>query len=114
MTYGWLRQKQIFSRFRYAFGLDDHQKWNGPYKNGPGEINVPVSVCGQIICPGDILVGDGDGVVIIKPEEAAELAKKARAVSELEAQQKADIVSGKGLQKPWLDAKLKELGCEIL
>ncbi len=39
---------------------------NGPYKNGPGEINVPVSVCGQVICPGDILVGDQDGLLVIK------------------------------------------------
>lgn len=86
---------------------------NGPYKNGPGEINVPVSVCGQAICPGDILVGDQDGLLVIKPEEAAELAAKAKAVFDMETQQKADIESGKGLSKPWLDAKLKELNCEI-
>ena len=40
---------------------------NGPYKNGPGEINFPVTVAGQVICPGDILVGDGDGLLVIKP-----------------------------------------------
>jgi RraA family protein len=35
----------------------------GPYKFGPGEINVPVSIGGSIITPGDIVVGDEDGVV---------------------------------------------------
>src|SRR5919206_3995612 len=35
----------------------------GPYKSGPGEINVPVSVGGMVISPGDIVVGDEDGVV---------------------------------------------------
>ena len=35
----------------------------GPYKSGPGEINVPVSIGGSVIAPGDIVVGDEDGVV---------------------------------------------------
>lgn len=35
----------------------------GPYKNGPGEINVPVTIGGSVISPGDIVVGDEDGVV---------------------------------------------------
>ncbi len=35
----------------------------GPYKNGPGEINVPVNIGGSVISPGDIVVGDEDGVV---------------------------------------------------
>lgn len=43
----------------------------GPYKNGPGEINVPVSCGGQVVFPGDILVGDPDGVVVIRKEAAA-------------------------------------------
>ena len=86
---------------------------NGPYKNGPGEINVPVTVCGQIICPGDILVGDQDGLVVIKPDEAKELAEKAWAVNKAEDQQINDIHTGKTLSKPWLDKKIAELGYEI-
>ncbi|MBQ6527421.1 MAG: hypothetical protein IJI38_02745, partial [Clostridia bacterium] len=50
----------------------------GPYKNGPGAINVPVSVGGVVIEPGDILVGDLDGVVVIKPEDAEKIAVRAR------------------------------------
>jgi RraA family protein len=46
----------------------------GPYKHGPGEINVPIVCCGQIVCPGDILVGDADGIVVIRPEYAQQLA----------------------------------------
>lgn len=42
----------------------------GPYKNGPGEINVPVACGGQVVNPGDILVGDADGVCVIHKEEA--------------------------------------------
>ena len=42
----------------------------GPYKNGPGEINVSVSVGGMVVHPGDIMVGDEDGVLAIPPAEA--------------------------------------------
>lgn len=42
----------------------------GPYKNGPGEINVPVCCGGVAVLPGDILVGDADGIVVIRPEDA--------------------------------------------
>ena len=35
----------------------------GPYKSGPGEINVPVSIGGSVVSPGDIVVGDEDGVL---------------------------------------------------
>lgn len=58
----------------YARGVQPQ----GPYKNGPGAINVPVSVGGVVVEPGDILVGDLDGVVVIKPEDAAEIAVLAR------------------------------------
>jgi hypothetical protein len=41
----------------------------GPYKDGPGEINVPVSISGDVVHPGDIVVGDDDGVLFISPDE---------------------------------------------
>jgi len=87
---------------------------NGPYKNGPGEINFPVSVAGQVICPGDILVGDQDSVIVIKPEEAAALAKAAWAVNAKEDQQKADIRSGKGFPRPFVDKTLDAIGVEYV
>ena len=49
----------------------------GPYKHGPGEINVPIACGGQVVCPGDILVGDMDGIVVIKPEWVDELLPEA-------------------------------------
>lgn len=59
----------------YARGITPQ----GPYKNGPGEINVPVACGGQVVFPGDILVGDADGIVVIRPHDAEELAKRAAA-----------------------------------
>jgi RraA family protein len=50
----------------------------GPYKSGPGEINVPVSVGGSVISPGDIVVGDEDGVVSFPVAAAASLLEAVR------------------------------------
>ncbi|MBQ7520335.1 MAG: RraA family protein [Clostridia bacterium] len=58
----------------YATGVTPQ----GPWKNGPGEINVPVCCGNQVVCPGDILVGDPDGVVVVHPADAAEVAALAR------------------------------------
>ena len=58
----------------------------GPYKDGPGEINVPVSVGGMVVNPGDIVVGDQDGLMAFAPDEAALLIEKARAHLATEAE----------------------------
>jgi regulator of RNase E activity RraA len=44
---------------------------NSPQKDGPGEINVPIACGGQVVHPGDILVGDPDGVVVVPRHDAA-------------------------------------------
>ena len=56
----------------------------GPYKNGPGEMNVPVSIGGMVVNPGDIVVGDADGVVAFAPSVAEELLKAVKAQSDKE------------------------------
>ena len=58
----------------YAKGITPQ----GPWKFGPGEINVPVSCGGQVVFPGDILVGDKDGIVVIRPQDAIALAEVAQ------------------------------------
>ena len=50
----------------------------GPYKNGPGEINVPVSCGGQVMFPGDLIVGDADGVCVIRRDDAEMILKLVR------------------------------------
>ena len=51
----------------------------GPYKSGPGEINVPVSIGGLVISPGDIVVGDDDGVVAFSQAIAPTLLEAVKA-----------------------------------
>ena len=58
----------------------------GPYKDGPGEINVPISVGGMVVNPGDIVVGDQDGLLAIPQDGVEELIEKARGVLATEAE----------------------------
>ncbi len=58
----------------------------GPYKNGPGDINVPVSIGGFVVSPGDIVVGDEDGLVAFPPGLAASLAEAVRTQEAKEAE----------------------------
>lgn len=62
----------------------------GPYKNGPGQMGVPVSIGGMIVQPGDIVVGDEDGVVAFPLAVAEELI---RAVRQQEAKEEAILQS---------------------
>ena len=87
---------------------------NGPYKNGPGEINTPVVCGGQIVHPGDIVVADDDGVLFIKPEEAEGLIAATKKTQEKEADIMKHILEDGTYIRPWVDAKLKEIGCEII
>lgn len=87
---------------------------NGPYKNGPGEINVPVTVGGKIVRPGDIIVGDEDGVIIIPQEIAAEIAAATLAVEEKEAKIKEHILQDGTYDRPWVAEKLKEIDCDFV
>jgi 4-hydroxy-4-methyl-2-oxoglutarate aldolase len=50
-----------------------------PQKNTPGSINVPIHVGGVVICPGDLVVGDTDGVVVVPLSIAATVLEKAQA-----------------------------------
>lgn len=93
----------------YARGVQP----NGPFKNGPGEINVPVSIGGQTVFPGDILCCDMDGVVVVRPADAEAVATLARKHSDLEEGKFREIAAGT-LNKAWVDKELAALGCEII
>jgi regulator of RNase E activity RraA len=46
---------------------------NGPYKNGPGEVNSPIAIGNQVINPGDLIVGDADGIICIQKKYISQL-----------------------------------------
>jgi regulator of RNase E activity RraA len=75
----------VFSRSVSAGGCD---------KDGPGEINVPISCGNTVVMPGDIVVGDQDGVVIVPREDAEHVLRLVRALKERESNRIAEIHSG--------------------
>jgi len=84
----------------------------GPYKEGPGEINFPVVCGGVVVHPGDIIVGDADGVVVISPKDANSVLEKASAKSRDEQQTLIDIENG-SWGRGWVDATLAAKGCDL-
>lgn len=87
---------------------------NGPYKNGPGEINTVITCGGQVVYPGDIVVADDDGVLFIRPENAKALIKATKGTEEKEAGIMKHIVEDGTYIRPWVEEKLKEINCEII
>ena len=84
----------------------------GPYKDGPGEINVPIAIDGMVIAPGDLVIGDGDGLLCVPFDQVETLLAAARAKQEVEARMVADIEAGT-LDRAWVDATLTRLNCFI-
>ena len=64
-------------------------------KDGPGEINVPISCGNTVVMPGDIVVGDADGVVVVPLAEAEQVLAFVRELQEHEKKRIAEIHSGK-------------------
>jgi len=93
----------------YALGTSP----NGPYKNGPGEIGVPVVAGGMAVLPGDVLVGDKDGLVVIRQDDIEDVAKKARKQMEEEQQLLVKINNGEW-DRSGFPKILAEKGCEIV
>lgn len=101
--YGWIR-RQSFPV--YACGIT-HQ---GPYKNGPGEINTPVSIGGMVVVPGDLMVGDDDGLLCIPQTNVADVHAKAAAKFEHESRTFGAIGQTDNDAEGYR-AKLVKLGC---
>ena len=78
-------------------------------KDGPGEINVPISCGNAVVMPGDIVVGDADGVVAVPREDAAEVLVLVQALEEREKTRISEIKAG-GLFKAEIDETLRRMG----
>ncbi|MEU4986215.1 4-carboxy-4-hydroxy-2-oxoadipate aldolase/oxaloacetate decarboxylase [Streptomyces sp. NPDC021969] len=83
----------------------------GTVKATGGSVNVPIAVDGQVVRPGDVIVADDDGVVVVPRERARQVAEASEAREQKEAATRAAFVEGQlGLDRYGLREKLKELG----
>jgi RraA family protein len=92
----------------YAAGVTHR----GPYKNGPGEINVPINMAGMAVNPGDIIIGDADGLVAIPQEQAERILKSAQGILAKETAMMKEIEAG-SVDRSWVDKSLREKGYKL-
>ena len=83
---------------------------NGPTKFVPGRINWPISCGGIAVSPGDLVVGDADGVIAIEREKAASRLDAAGKKVADETSRIAGIKQGKDLRPKWLEGSLRAAG----
>jgi regulator of RNase E activity RraA len=84
----------------------------GPLHRGPGEINYAVSVGGIVVHPGDIVVGDMNGVVVVPRDIASELLERLRLRQAKEAEYRAAVRRG-DFSNDWVDALLEAGGVPV-
>jgi regulator of RNase E activity RraA len=82
---------------------------NGPLKNSGGRINWPVSLAGTTVNPGDLIVGDADGVVVVPRELAAAIVGGAQAKVDAEAERMTAIARG-DVAQAWVEDGLRSVG----
>jgi regulator of RNase E activity RraA len=81
----------------------------GGDKDGPGEINVPISCGNTVVMPGDVVTGDADGVVVVPRSDAAEVLEKVEALVERE-KKRIDEIKGGVVFKSEINETLKKKG----
>lgn len=89
----------------YARGISP----NSPFKNGPGGIGVPVTLGGVMVEPGDLVLGDSEGVVICPRARIREALTALETVREKERKMDEAVRSGVHLPD-WLDDTLAKIG----
>jgi 4-hydroxy-4-methyl-2-oxoglutarate aldolase len=87
----------------------------GTVKASPGSVNIPVVCAGMLVNPGDVIVGDADGVVVVPRAAAADVAKAGQQRIAKEEKTRERLAKGElGVEFYGLRAKLKELGVEYV
>ena len=84
----------------------------GPYKDGPGEINVPIAMGGMVSEPGDLVIGDDDGLLCVPFDQVAEVYERAYAKHAAEQKQLEQIAQGEN-DRTWVLESLTQKGCEL-
>jgi regulator of RNase E activity RraA len=85
----------------------------GPLHRGPGEINYPICCGGIVTNPGDILVADQTGMVIVPQQIAAELLGRLRSFQARNAEYVEAVRRGE-FSNAWVDRVLEEASCMVI
>lgn len=85
----------------------------GPYKDGPGEVNVPIALDGMVIEPGDLVIGNEDGLLCVPFDQVGEVYDRAYAKHAAEQKQLEQIALGEN-DRTWVLKSLIQKGCEFI
>ncbi len=107
---GALRDVQEWAEGGVAAFAKAHS-YRRPTKDGPGEINAAITCAGMAVRPGDLVMGDGDGVIVIRPEEIPTLVPMIDARIEHESESRKRNLKGQG--PGWVDDILRAKGLPI-
>jgi regulator of RNase E activity RraA len=110
---GSIRDSAAISRQKfpvYAAGVTHR----GPMRSGPGEVGRSIAIDGMVIEPGDLIIGDADGLLSIPFDQVAEVCEAATAKREAESKILSDVLAGRSMDRSWVDVTLKQLGCKEL
>jgi regulator of RNase E activity RraA len=81
----------------------------GPLHRGPGEVNFPISAGGIVVHPGDVIVADLNGVVVVPMDSADDVLRRLRERAAQEAAYVAAVARG-DFSNAWVDAILEDGG----
>ena len=84
---------------------------SGPYKDGPGEIGTPIACGGQVVMPGDLVMADEDGVVVLPIADAEAAITAAEGHQAKEQRTQSEIEAGTW-DRASVAAALRAKGCE--
>lgn len=112
IIYGAIRDSEaIYERNLPVFALGVNHR--GPYRVGPGEVGFSISIGSMIVNPGDLIVGDADGVIVVPQENIDTIYQKAQAKFDAE-QLQMEQTKSRLLDRSWVDKELQRLGCEFV
>ena len=109
---GPIRDLESLSKWQYPIYCTGSTP-GGPYKEGPGEVNVPISCGGINVNPGDLILMDRDGVIAIPTRDAEAVLEKAKKFHEIDEFKSQEAKAGRA-NRDWVVKTLEAKGFEII
>ena len=86
----------------------------GSFKVGGGEVNVPVACARVVVMPGDVVIGDADGVTVVPRADLDDVLSGVAAKLEVEARAKTGIANGDWIRPTCTDDAVRAMGCAFI
>ena len=85
----------------------------GPFQSGPGHVNVPIAINGMVIMPGDLMIGDADGLICVPYDDVGPLYNEAHERFAGEGAQRTRVQNGT-VERGWIDKRIEAMPYPVL